>query len=301
MALVGSVAGNALAAGVYVRRALARLRTERFGSGRQIAPEGAKFEIDVGSVPDQSDWMIIVKVLGPPVVETRAGSRIAFNRGKAQELLVWMTEHRRTSTRSGARTALWEEDVQDSTFSNIVSELRRALNSALPLDDGEWIPRTFTDELHLHRAVVTDAEILENALNRFLRDPDQSPDELKIALASVGNLPFWGANYPWADGEGITTSHVMKVVKAAVVLGEYAIEHDDTGLLFMATERGLRVLPGHEELVALRMKGHARIGNRSAIKYEWESYARAIEADSWAGASPSTALEHLAHELSRAG
>jgi hypothetical protein len=115
----------------------------------------------------------------------------------------------------------------------------------------------------------------------------------------VRNLPLSGADYAWADGEGITTSHVIKVVKAAVLLGEYAIENDDSELLFMATERGLRVLPGHEQLVSLRMRGHARGGNRTAIKYEWESYARAIASDSWAGAVPSSELEDLARELSQ--
>ena len=90
----------------------------------------------------------------------------------------------------------------------------------------------------------------------------------------------------------------MKVVKAAVLLGEFAIQNDDTELLFTSTECGLRVLPGHEELVALRMRGHSRVGNRSAIKQEWESYARAIEADSWAGAVPSPDLRSLAEFLS---
>jgi hypothetical protein len=48
------------------------------------------------------------------------------------------------------------------------------------------------------------------------------------------------------------------------------------------------------------MRGHACRGNRSAIKHEWESYARAIEADSWAGAVPSPELEELARELAGA-
>ena len=35
--------------------------------------------------------------------------------------------HRDRSTRAGARTALWELDVRDATFANVVSEARRAM------------------------------------------------------------------------------------------------------------------------------------------------------------------------------
>lgn len=301
IALTGSAASNALALAALVRRKLVRMRSEKFGR-HETSPKWEEHPERTEFInPSESwnpDWKILVRVLGPPLVETRSGTRVCFGKGKAQELIVWMTEHRQASTRSGARTALWDEAVQDSTFSNVVSEARRALSTAVALDDEEWIPRTFTDELPLHRAVITDAELLDMWLKRFSMDRDNHWAELKSALDSVANLPFWGANYPWADGEGITTSHVMKVVKSAVLLGEYAIENDDIDLLFGATERGLRVLPGHEELVALRMKGHARVGNRSAIKHEWESYARAVEADSWAGAVPSPALRSLAESLS---
>lgn len=295
--LVGSLATNAGFAAFHVRRHLVRLRGVRFGGSRVVADDEQVLEPPV-PLP-RADWRVVVRVLGPPTVESVDGSTAAFDKGKALELVVWMAEHRDNSTRSAARTALWDGDVKDSTFSNVVSEARRALQKVDPLIDEEWIPRTFSDDLPLHRGVVTDSQLLEIALQNFNADAGTYRDDLIEALRGVRNLPFSGSNYGWADGEGITTSHVIRVVKAAVCLAEYAIECDDNGLLFMATERGLRVLPGHEELVSLRIKGHARSGNRSAIKYEWESYARAIEADSWAGATPSPELEQLARELSR--
>jgi hypothetical protein len=88
-------------------------------------------------------------------------------------------------------------------------------------------------------------------------------------------------------------------VRAAVALAELSILQGDTALLFASTERGLRVLPGHEELVLLRMRGHAQLGNRAAIKMEWEAYARAVEADAWAGGEPSEVLREAAEELSK--
>jgi two-component SAPR family response regulator len=293
----GSLAANAGFVALHLRRRLVEMRTQKFGMSDEMSSVKCVQE-RVEPLPEP-DWSVLVQILGPPVVTTASGERVSFEKGKALELLVWMTEHREVSTRSAARTALWEGMVKDATFSNVVSEIRRSLNSCHPGRVEEWIPRTFTDELPLHSGVVTDAELLEIALKNFETDSKRFVGHLVRRLSEVRNLPFSGADYAWADGEGITTSHVVKVVKAAVLLGEYAIENDDCDLLFLATERGLRVLPGHEQLVSLRMRGHARSGNRTAIKYEWESYARAIEADSWAGAAPSSELENLARELSR--
>jgi len=297
--LAGSLVANAGFATIHVRRQLVRLRRTRFGD--KSMPQSFDHETQpIKASNEFPDWRIVVRVLGPPTVETANGQSVTFEKGKSLELIAWMVEHRENSTRSAARTALWDGDVKDATFSNVVSEARRALQTSQPLQDDEWIPRTFCDELPLHPGVISDAQLLDLALGAFDRDRNSGRQRLVNELSRVRNLPFSGANYGWADGEGITTSHVISVVRAAVALAEYAIECDDSGLLFMATERGLRVLPGHEELVSLRMKGHARSGNRSAIKFEWESYARAIEADSWAGAEPSPELEQLARELSKA-
>ena len=291
--LMGSAAVNAGFVAFHLRRRLVDLKTQRFGTASGIGDT----RTDDDAIKPK-DWLVLVKVIGPPIVVTSKGDRVFFDKGKALELLVWMTEHRETSTRSAARTALWDGEVKDSTFSNVVSDVRRSLNSMGISPDEDWIPRTFTDELPLHPGILTDAQLLESATRRFECDRERYPEELIGYLRGVRNLPFSGADYAWADGEGITTSHVIKVVKAAVLVGEYAIERNDEDLLFMATERGLRVLPGHEELVSLRMRSHARNGNRTAIKYEWESYARSVEADSWAGAVLSPKLEELARELS---
>ena len=247
------------------------------------------------------DWRIIIRVLGVPVVETAEGATITIGKGKSLELLSWLVEHKDSSTRSAARTALWSENVQDATFSNVVSDLRRSLNSSIgAMENEEWIPRTFTNQMILNEKVVTDAFIIEKFLKLYIDNPSElNRQHLEESLSFVRDLPFAGMNYAWADAEGITTSHVITTLQAAVLLGEYAISVNDTETLFYVTEKGLRVLPGHEELVALRMKGHSKSGNRSAIKLEWEAYARAVEADAWAGGAPSSHLEELAKSLAQ--
>lgn len=247
------------------------------------------------------DWRIIIRVLGVPVVETSEGVTITIGKGKSLELLSWLVEHKNSSTRSAARTALWSENVQDATFSNVVSDLRRSLNSSVgAMENEEWIPRTFTNQMILNEKVVTDVFIIEKFLKLYIDNPNElNRQHLEESLSFVRDLPFAGMNYAWADAEGITTSHVITTLQAAVLLGEYAISVNDTETLFYVTEKGLRVLPGHEELVALRMKAHSKSGNRSAIKLEWEAYARAVEADAWAGGAPSSHLEELAKSLAQ--
>lgn len=302
-ALVGSGTVNIATLSYMVAKRRAAMRSVQFLSDT----ENEELQVHPGEIKDQiddsedADWRIIVRVLGAPIAETADGATIAIGKGKSLELLTWLVEHRESSTRSAARTALWSENVQDATFSNVVSDLRRSLNaSAGDLENEEWIPRTFTNQLTINEKVVTDAAIIGKLLKLYIDSPNEmNRRQLEESLSFVRDLPFAGMNYAWADAEGITTSHVITTVQAAVLLGEYAISVNDTETLFYVTEKGLRVLPGHEELVALRMKGHSKVGNRSAIKLEWEAYARAVEADAWAGGAPSSQLEDLAKSLAQ--
>ena len=301
--LLGSGAINIATLTYIVAKRRATMRSIKFVSKAEIQEEVALPVVanDDEVSTNSGDWRIIIRVLGVPVVETSAGVTVTIGKGKSLELLSWLVEHKNSSTRSAARTALWSENVQDATFSNVVSDLRRSLNSSgEPIENEEWIPRTFTNQMILNEKVVTDAFIIQHFLKLYVGDPSElNRRHLEESLSFVRDLPFAGMNYAWADAEGITTSHVITTLQAAVLLGEYAISVNDTETLFYVTEKGLRVLPGHEELVALRMKGHSKSGNRSAIKLEWEAYARAVEADAWAGGAPSSHLEELAKSLAQ--
>ena len=77
----------------------------------------------------------------------------------------------------------------------------------------------------------------------------------------------------------------------------HALSLGDTEGVFWATARGLRVLPGHEELIALRMRAHARAGDLAGVRSEWESYERVLVADPWSDGEPAPKLLALRHEL----
>ena len=248
---------------------------------------------------EEPDWALMVRVLGQVEVVSNDGTPASCERSKATELVVWLSQHRERPTRTAARTALWDLDVRDATFANVVSDARRATARAIaPADGEEWIARTLTEELPLHARVVTDAELLAARVShaRGLAALD-AIEVLRPGVELLGGLPFSGTSYLWTDAEGITSSLVLLATGAAIELAHHYLSLGDVEGVFWATGQGLKVLSGHEELIALRMRAHGRCGNLAGVRNEWESYERAIAADPWAAAEPAPKLVALRREL----
>ncbi len=247
----------------------------------------------------EPEWALMVRVLGPVEVVSNEGRIVACERSKAVELIVWLSQHRERPTRTAARTALWDLDVRDATFANVVSDARRAMGRALaPAEGEEWITRTLTEDLPLHPRVVTDAELLEARVEhaRGLA-PLDAIEVLRPGVELLGGLPFTGTGYLWTDAEGITSSLALLAIGAAIELATHHLALGDVEGVFWATGQGLKVFGGHEELIALRMRAHARRGDLAGVRGEWESYSRALASDPWAAAEPAAKLVALRREL----
>jgi hypothetical protein len=249
--------------------------------------------------PSMPSWTLMVRLLGSVDVVDGGGRAAAFERSKALELVAWLTMHRERATRAGARTALWNLDVRDATFANVVSEARRAMARLVePPPDGEWLGRTLTDVLPLHPAVVADVDVVRHCLDGArLQPPELAIDTLRPAVELIRDLPFAGTGYLWPDAEGIQSNLVLLATSAATELAGHYLSMGDVEGVFWATARGLRVLPGHEELIALRMRAHARAGDLSGVRQEWESYERVLNADPWSDGEPAPKLVLLRREL----
>ncbi len=253
---------------------------------------------DVDPTTDVEPWALMVRVLGPVDVVARDGSAAEFDRAKALELVVWLAQHRHTATRTGARSALWESDLSNASFSNVVSDARRALaRVALPPEGEEWLGRTYAERLPLHAQVVLDADVVRAHLARARHAPDdEAIDELRRALSLVRGAPYSGRCYLWPDAEALPSTLTLLVTTVAVELGRRLLDRDDVDGVLEATATGLEVLPGHEELVGLRLRAHAARGDRAALRHEYACYEQSLLADPWAG-DPSPALAALRREL----
>jgi hypothetical protein len=213
--------------------------------------------------------------------------------------VVWLSQHRRRPTRASARTALWDIAVRDATFSNVVSDARGAMAKVVTPPSGqEWLGRTMNEDLPLHDLVVSDAELLaDRVANARGLDGQEAINVLRPGVELIHGMPFAGTSYLWSDAEGITSSLVLLATSAAADLAARYLEGGDIDGVFWATGQGLKVLAGHEELIALRMRAHARRGDLAGVRNEWDSYERAVNADNWSAAEPSPKLIELRREL----
>jgi DNA-binding SARP family transcriptional activator len=90
------------------------------------------------------------------------------------------------------------------------------------------------------------------------------------------------------------------VMTVAAELAARCLDRGELDAVFDATGRGLLVLPGHEELVCLRMAAHARRGDLAAVRAEYEAYERVVLADAWGG-EPSPKVVAERNRLLRSG
>lgn len=242
---------------------------------------------------------LLVRMIGRVGVVDRAGNEVSFERSKTRELVAWLATHRERSTRSAARTALWELDVRDATFANVVSEARRSLARLVePPEGDEWVGRTMTDDLPLHDLVLADVDLLRHALDAArVQPPAQAIATLEPAVELIAGMPFEGTSYLWPDSEGITSDLVLLATTATTELAAHCLSIGDIEGVFRATSRGLQVLPAHEELIGLRMEAHARAGDHAGVRQEWESYERVINGDPWSDGEPAPKLVELRQRL----
>lgn len=249
--------------------------------------------------PSLPPWDFMASILGPPRVFDRRFEPVEFERKKAEELVIWLACHPLQRRRSLARNALWLSPIQDATFSNLTAAARRSLNAVmLPPEGQNWVGITMSDELPLSGGFVTDVEILREAVEwARLRPEDGALERLRDGLRLVRGVPFAGSTYTWSDGIGMSGDAATLVVRAASMMAEMCQESGDISGVYWATAKGLSALPGHEALVALRLRAHADQGDRVAMRAEWESYRRAL-AGEWEDAEPSPKMMDLWRRIS---
>lgn len=203
------------------------------------------------TLPVVAEWAAVIQVFGYPQVMSADGHIATFRKKRSLELLTWLSLNRDRSRRSAARTALWEFNVNDSTFSTVVSDMRRSLSDLSPtISRDEWVPVTFTDDIPLSPMVVTDAELLQNALQKF-RNNAENIEELLLYLGWIRDVPFAGTSYSWADLDGSTTRLVILAMNASREVAQWAAINNHHRAREIAVAAGLRLMPGDEELLAV--------------------------------------------------
>jgi len=171
-----------------------------------------------------------------------------------------------------------------------------------PPEGDERIGRTLTEVLPLHTRVITDAELLQRRVEAARSLPaHDAVAMLRPGLEAITGMPFADTTFLWTDAEGHTSALVLLATGAAIEMASHSLALGDIDGVFWATGQGLKVLPGHEELIALRMRTHASRGDLSGVRQEWESYERALAAEPWVSNDPAPKLCALRRELLATG
>jgi hypothetical protein len=198
------------------------------------------------------DWDAVVRVYGFPVVEDSAGNRAAFSKSRSLEVLAWLGMNIDRPRRSAVRTAIWDIEISDSTFSTILSDIRRGLNRLeTPSVGSQWIPPTFNDYINIGNRLTTDFDLLSVAFDAFQED-DRNVSALVTELSRIRDVPFAGTDYEWADLDGTTTRMIVVAVESALSLARWAHAHGNTQACLVAVKAGLRVFPGCDELLGIQ-------------------------------------------------
>ena len=244
-------------------------------------------------------FSFVAAVLGAPEVRHISGRRVLFEKAKSEELVLWLALHPTQRRRSLARSDMWNVPVKDATFSNITSDVRRSLIVAqLPPEGEQWLGVTMTDELALHVGIVSDVDILRACVEHARRWPEDGGIEvLRHGLGLVRGASFESCLYIWSDSTGLTTESAILVVRAAQMLAEMCAEVGDVDGVYWATAKGLLAVPGHEDLVATRLRLQSDRGDTAALHSEWQAYCRVVAHDPWGQGEPSVKMLLLWREL----
>ena len=205
-------------------------------------------------------WDIVLRLYGFPHVESRDGVRASFAKKRSVEVLAWLGMNMDRPRRSAVRTAVWDIEISDASFSTVMSDIRRGIGLVTSgRNRDEIFPPTFSDHIEVGVGLITDFDLLQCALKRF-RDDEGMVGELIAELKQIRDIPFAGVNYMWADLDGTTTRMVLLALQAACEVAEWARNKNDVDTCADAVKAGLRVMPGHEELLAIQ---HSFISQRS--------------------------------------
>jgi hypothetical protein len=76
-------------------------------------------------------WDIIIRMYGYPSVENRNGQCATFAKRRSLEVLSWLGMNQDRPRRSAVRTAIWDIEITDASFSTVLSDVRRGLSDVV--------------------------------------------------------------------------------------------------------------------------------------------------------------------------
>jgi len=234
---------------------------------------------------------MVVEVLGTPTVPDRPGL------GRRELILTVLLACRAGPVAASAvQDALWGgKPVESKTVWNVIGATRRALGD---LPDGTPVmppADRARGTLQLAPGVVTDLAQLRGLVERAeTASSSEAIGLLREALEFVTGPPFDAAGYDWAHRDQDVAEASTLIEQAAVSLADLALASGQVDVARDGLTRGLRGLPGNEELYRSRLRVEHRAGNLAGVRAAYDelvTYLADLETE------PSPATTALYHDL----
>ncbi|MGE3588171.1 MAG: BTAD domain-containing putative transcriptional regulator [Ilumatobacteraceae bacterium] len=205
---------------------------------------------------------MVIHVLGAPTFAARPTI-------KPRELIlaVLLACRGGTVAASSAQDALWGgKPVQPKTTWNLYSNTRAALGE---FDDGTpLMPNTDRTRgtLRLDPRVTTDLHVLRDVIDEAqATSSSEAIGLLRTGLDLIDGPPFDADGYDWAHRDQLVTDATTTIHQAVHQLLQLAAEAGHIDIARSAITRGLRALPGDEQLYRARMRLESDIGNLAGV------------------------------------
>ncbi len=268
-------------------------------------PETAPARVSETALAARPVTDLTINMLGPVEIlrdPTRPLAADAWPTRRARDILCFIVSrrHHRASKDTIIDTFWGETDfeVVEKNFHPTVSHIRKALNSNQPLKQNFLLYRDGDYQLNPEFSYRIDSEEFDRLLNqgdnaRRARQSDICIQAYESALDLYRGEFIQGSYDPWVEEQ--RTYYREQFLRLLEALAGVAQSEADWPKTMQLAQRILREDQFREDIHCMIMRAHAAIGNRGAVREQYEALKRLLEVE--LGVEPSAETRKLYQQL----
>jgi len=271
---------------------------------REAAPKPAVQVAEIELAP-KGVTDLTINMLGPVQIlrdATRPLAADAWTTRRARDILCFITSrpHHRASKDTIVDTFWGETDLEavEKNFHPTVSHIRKALNSNQPLKQNFLLYREGDYQLNSEFSYRIDTEEFDRLVSegenaRRARKFDECLEAYERAVALYRGEFMHGSYDPWVEEQ--RTYYREQYLRLLESLAKVAQKMEDWTKSMQLAQRILHEDQFREDIHCLIMRAHGALGNRGAIKEQYEALKRLLKVE--LGVEPSPGTRRLYNEL----
>ena len=248
---------------------------------------------------------LTVNMLGPIEIRrdpTRPLASDAWSTRRARDIFCFIISrrHRRASKDTIVDTFWGETDFEavEKNFHPTVSHIRKALNSNQPLKQNFLLYRDGDYQLNSEFSYRIDTEEFDGLLNdgenaRRARQFEECIRAYESALTLYRGEFMQGSYEPWVEEQ--RTYYREQYLRLLEALAGAAQTAADWPKVMQLAQLIIRDDQFREDIHCMVMRAHAAVGNRGAVKDQFETLKRLLQSE--LGVEPSAETKKLYHQL----